>query len=259
MKILLTVSYVGTDYFGYQLQGEAPTVALMLNKAAKALCGFECKITGCSRTDSGVHAIGYRLTLEPASENDKIPVPVDKIPLAMNTILPPDISVIQAIEVSDDFHPRYSVVKKEYVYKIHASRIRSPFLNKRVLEYGRDIDMDGIEKMKSAASHFIGKHDFSAFMASGSQIEDAVRTVYESYITVDGDIIEYHVCADGFLYNMVRIMVGTLLDVSRGRICADEIPNIIESKERSRAGHTAPPEGLYLKHVYYPFDLSKTI
>ncbi len=256
MKILLTVSYVGTAYCGYQLQGEVPTVALMLNKAARAVCGFDCKITGCSRTDSGVHATGYRATLEPASENDKIPVPVDKIPIAMNTALPSDISVRDAYTVPDSFHPRYNVLKKEYVYKIRAERIRDPFLCKRVLEYGREISRADIEKMKAAAAHFVGKHDFSAFMASGSKIENTVRTVYESYITVNGSIIEYHVCADGFLYNMVRIIAGTLLDVSRGRIKVEDIPDIIESGDRGRAGHTAPPEGLYLERVYYP-DMSQ--
>ena len=254
MKILLTVAYVGTNYFGYQLQGEAPTVALMLNKAARAVFGFDCKITGCSRTDSGVHAIGYRVTVESADENNKITVPVDKIPIAMNTALPSDISVTDATEVPDSFHPRYSVMKKRYVYKIRASKLRDPFLHKRVLEYGREIDKDAIEKMSIAAEHYIGKHDFSAFMASGSQIEDATRTVHESYITVNGDIIEFRVCADGFLYNMVRIMVGTLLDVAKGKIKAEDIPCIIESLDRKKAGFTAPPDGLYLERVFYPFD-----
>ena len=255
MKILLTIAYVGTNYCGYQLQGEAPTVALMLNRAARSVFGFDCKITGCSRTDSGVHAIGYRATLESASENHKITAPVDKIPIAMNTALPSDISVTDAMEVPDSFHPRYSVVKKRYLYKIRASRLRDPFSHKRVLEYGREIDASAVEKMKIACAHYIGKHDFSSFMASGSRIEDATRTVYESYITVSGDIIEFHVCADGFLYNMVRIMVGTLLDVSRGKIRAEDIPSIIESRDRKRAGHTAPPDGLYLKRVFYPFEI----
>ena len=254
MKILLTVSYIGTNYCGYQLQGEKPTVALMLNKAARSLFGFDCRITGCSRTDSGVHATGYRATLESASENDKITVPVDKIPLAMNTVLPSDIAVTDAALVSDSFHPRYSVLRKSYVYKIHASRVRDPFLHKRAMELGREIDATSLEVMRKAASHFVGKHDFSAFMASGSQIEDATRTVFESYVTANGDIIEFHVCADGFLYNMVRIMAGTLLDVSRGRIRAEDIPDIIASGDRQRAGYTAPPEGLYLERVFYESD-----
>ena len=255
MKILLTVAYVGTNYCGYQLQGDAPTVALMLNKAARAVFGFDCKITGCSRTDSGVHATGYRATIESADENNKISVPVDKIPIALNTALPSDISITDAIEVPCDFHPRYSVVKKRYVYKIRVGKLRDPFLHKRVLEYGREIDEDAIEKMRAAAEHYIGKHDFSAFMASGSQIEDTTRTVYESYITVNGDLIEFRVCADGFLYNMVRIMVGTLLDVARRKIKAEDIPAVIESGDRKNAGFTAPPDGLYLERVFYPFEI----
>ena len=255
MKILLTVAYVGTNYCGYQLQGEAPTVALMLNKAAKAVFGFDCKITGCSRKDSGVHATGYRATVESADENRKITVPVDKIPIALNTALPSDISITDAIEVPCDFHPRYNVVKKRYVYKIRACKLRDPFLHKRVLEYGREIDASAIEKMRVAAELYIGKHDFSAFMASGSQIEDATRTVYESHITVNGDIIEFHVCADGFLYNMVRIMAGTLLDVAKGKIKVESITAIIKSGDRKKAGFTAPPDGLYLERVFYPFEI----
>ena len=145
-KVLLTVSYNGHAYFGYQLQNDKPTIALMLNKAAKEAFGFECNVTGCSRTDSGVHALGFCLTVEPKNEEDKITVPIDKIPIAMNIKLPPDIAVLSAKEVSSEFHPRYDVIKKEYVYKIHASRIKNPFYENLALEYGREISDEGIEK-----------------------------------------------------------------------------------------------------------------
>ncbi|MBQ9744847.1 MAG: tRNA pseudouridine(38-40) synthase TruA [Clostridia bacterium] len=251
MKILLKISYVGTAYCGYQLQGEKPTVALMLNRAAKKVFGFECNVTGCSRTDSGVHALGYCLTVDPVDEKNEITVPLDKIPLAMNTALPRDISVLCATWVPDDFHPRYSVIKKEYIYRIRAGEIRDPFLDGRVMELGRNIDTLSIENMKKAQEHFIGRHDFSAFMASGSSVKDTVRTVYDSEITVKDNIIEYRISADGFLYNMVRIIVGTLLDVGKGKIKPEDLPDIISSKDRSRAGQTAKAEGLYLNRVFY--------
>ena len=251
MKVLLTISYNGAAYCGYQLQGEAPTVALMMNKAVKRVFGFDCNVTGCSRTDSGVHALGYCLTVDPVSENNKITVPLDKIPTALNTVLPKDISVLSAREVDSSFHPRYSVVKKEYVYKIRANEIRDPFLNGRVYELGKGINTLNTEEMKRAAKHFIGSHDFSAFMAQGSKITDTVREIYDSNITVCGDIIEYRVSANGFLYNMVRIIVGTLLDVGRGKIKSEDIPEIIKSQKRENAGQTARPEGLYLNRVFY--------
>ncbi len=251
MKILLTISYNGAAYCGYQLQGDKPTVALMLNRAVNKAFGFECNVTGCSRTDSGVHALGYCLTVDPVSESDEITVPVSKIPTALNTVLPKDISVLSAREVDASFHPRYDVKMKEYVYKIRVNEIRDPFLDGRVYEYGRGIDTLNIENMKRAAGHFIGTHDFSAFMAQGSKITDTVREIYDSKLTVNGDIIEYRVRGNGFLYNMVRIIVGTLLEVGKGKIRAEDIPAIIESRDRKSAGQTARPEGLYLNRVFY--------
>jgi tRNA pseudouridine38-40 synthase len=251
MKILLTISYVGTNYQGYQLQGEKPTVSLMLNRAVKQAFGIECNVTGCSRTDSGVHATGYCATVEPKNKSDKITVPLEKIPLTLNLALPNDIAVLSAESVSDDFHARYNVLKKEYVYKIRASEIRNPFLDKKVLEYGRKISNEAFEQMQEAASRYVGTHHFDAFMSSGSKIEDTQRTVFESYLTREGENIEFHILADGFLYNMVRIMVGTLLDVEKGKISPSEIYEIIASRDRKRAGTTAKPDGLYLHKIFY--------
>ncbi len=253
MKILLTVSYVGTEYFGYQLQEDKPTVALMLNKAVKKTFGFDCNVTGCSRTDSGVHANGYCLTVDPVSEKDVITVPLDKIPIALNTALPKDICVLSAREVPVSFHPRYDVVKKEYVYRIRVGEIRDPFLCDKVMELSKKEEAISVEKMKKAAQHFVGTYDFSSFMASGSKIKDTTRTVYESEITKNGSIIEYRVSANGFLYNMVRIMVGTLIEIGLGKKDSDSIPEIIASRNRKNAGKTAPPEGLYLNKVFYNF------
>ena len=250
-KVLLTIAYNGHAYFGYQLQNDKPTVALMLNKAAKEAFGFECNVTGCSRTDSGVHALGFCLTVEPKNEQDEITVPVDKVPIAMNIKLPPDIAVLSAKEVEKDFHPRYDVIKKEYVYKIHASRIKNPFYENLALEYGREISDESIEKMTQGAEFFIGTHKFDAFMSVGSKIEDTERTVYEARVERNGDLVEFTVVADGFLYNMVRIMVGTLLWIDSGKILPQDVKAIVSSRKRENAGFTAPSQGLYLKKIYY--------
>jgi len=250
-KVLLTIAYNGRAYHGYQLQPELPTVALMLNKAVGEAFGFECNVTGCSRTDAGVHALGFCATAEPRNKEDEITVPVEKIPIAVNMKLPADISVLKAREVNVDFHPRYDAKSKQYVYKIHASRIKNPFYEGLALEYGREISREGIERMNMAAKHFLGTHYFDAFMAQGSQIEDTKRTVFEARVEQNGDLIEFTVSADGFLYNMVRIMVGTLLRVEQGKLEPSEISSIIESKNRESAGFTAKPCGLYLKKVFY--------
>ncbi len=251
MKILLTISYVGTNYAGYQLQADKPTIALMLNRATKKAFGVDCNVTGCSRTDKGVHALGFCATIEPKNKDENLTIPLDKIPVAMNSSLPDDISVISAKIVSDDFHPRYNVVKKKYIYKIRTNPIKDPFLAGRVLEYGKNISDEAFERMQIGAKLFEGTHKFDAFMSTGSKIEDTTRTVFKSYLTRKGDIVEFHVVADGFLYNMVRIMVGTLLAIERGKINETTVPWIISLKDRKNAGPTAKPDGLYLKKVYY--------
>lgn len=252
-KVLLTIAYNGRAYHGYQLQPDLPTVASVLNTAIAEAFGFECNVTGCSRTDAGVHALGFCATAEPKNEADEITVPVEKVPIAINMKLPADVSVLSAKEVGADFHPRYDVKWKQYVYKIHASRIKNPFYDGLALEYGREISDEGIEKMNLAAKSFLGTHRFDAFMAQGSQIEDTERTVFEAKVERNGDLVEFTVSADGFLYNMVRIMVGTLLWVERGRISPDDISAIIESQNRERAGATAKPDGLYLKTICYDY------
>lgn len=250
-KVLLTVAYSGKNYCGYQLQPDKPTVACEMNRAAREAFGFECNVTGASRTDSGVHALGFALTVEPKNEGDEITVPLDKIPIAMNIKLPNDISVLEAKEVPLDFHPRYSAHKKRYVYKIHAKSVRNPFYDGYALEYGREITDSELEKMNQAATQFIGTHHFDAFMSVGSKVEDTKRTVYESYVRRNGEFVEFVVTADGFLYNMVRIMVGTLLSVREGRIDPLTISGIIESKKRENAGFTAKADGLYLEKIFY--------
>lgn len=252
MKILLTLSYIGTDFCGYQVQKNARTVQGELNAAARALFGYECDITGCSRTDAGVHANTFCAAVTKKGESLlNTHISSDRIPAAMNAHLPSDISVVSAEWVNDEFHPRYDVKYKEYIYKIYNRPTRNPFFEGRAWHIPYVIDENAIEKMNRAAQFYIGSHDFSAFMASGSSVESTVRDVKYAEVTKNGDEILFKVAADGFLYNMVRIMTGTLVAVAQGKISPDDIPSIIDSKDRQRAGMTAAAEGLYLNRVVY--------
>lgn len=221
----------------------------MLTSAAEQLFGFPCDVTGCSRTDSGVHAKGFCATVSRRGQKDlPTTVPTDKIARAINTFLPEDISVFSAEAVDDDFHARYDVKYKEYVYLIHTRIERDAFLSDRALHLPKVLDTDA---MNRAAQHFVGKHDFAAFMAQGSKIVDTVRTVNKAEVMRDGDIVTFRVCADGFLYNMVRIMVGTLISVGEGKLKPDDIAGIIDGRDRQKAGVTAAACGLYLNKVIY--------
>jgi tRNA pseudouridine38-40 synthase len=245
---LLTLRYDGRNFCGYQIQltadGEKRTVGGELKKAILSVFGAVEKLSGCSRTDSGVHSTGYCVSF---SSEKKLPE--DVVVRALNAKLPRDISVMTCRYVSDDFHARYSVVSKKYEYRIYSSPVRDPFKEGLWLHYPYKIDED---LLKNAAKGFIGEHDFRSFMASGSKITDTVRTVYDTdFYSVGENEFIYSVSADGFLYNMVRIMVGTLLDIQSGKIAADSVPSIINCKDRSFAGHTAPPDGLYLCEVRY--------
>ena len=252
MKILLHLSYLGTNYCGYQVQPNGVTIQQKLNEAAKQLFGYDCDIVGCSRTDSGVHANEFCATVTKKKENALYTnIPTDKIPQAMTHWLPEDICVFAAEEVEDDFHPRYDVKYKEYVYKIWNFPVRDPFTQGRAWHCPKRIDDEGLERMKRAAACYIGKKDFCSFMAADSKVEDTVREVFEAEIGREGELITFRVRADGFLYNMVRIFVGTLVDVAYGKIEPEDIPKIIKQKDRRAAGSTAPPHGLYLNKVSY--------
>ena len=252
MKILLKISFLGTNYCGYQVQPNGVTVQQKLNEAAKQLFGYDCDIVGCSRTDSGVHANEFCVAVTKKKESFlETTVPTNKIPQALSVRLPEDISVISAQEVLDSFHPRYDVKYKEYVYQIWNAHSRNPFLADRSWHCPKTIDDAGFENMRLAAAKLVGKHDFSSYMAADSKIKDTVRTVYAAELARDGDLIKFRVSADGFLYNMVRIFVGTLVDVGYGRISVEDIDKITEACDRSRAGSTAPPQGLFLNRVVY--------
>ena len=252
MKLLLTFSYLGTDFRGYQVQSNCRTVQGELNAASKSLFGFDCDVTGCSRTDAGVHANRFCATVtRKGADSLETQIALARIPAALNAHLPRDLSCKAAEWVDAEFHPRYDVVYKEYCYRIFNSPVRDPFEEGRAWHIPYPFDDATVEKMNLAASHYVGEHEFSAFMASGSTVESTVRLVHHARVEKQGDVITFTVAANGFLYNMVRIMTGTLVAVAQGKIEPDEIPKIIASLDRKNAGMTAPAEGLYLNRVVY--------
>lgn len=252
MKILLTLSYLGTNFCGYQVQPNARTVQGELNHAARSLFGVDCDVTGCSRTDTGVHANTFCATVtEKGKGSIETGIDISKIPVALNAHLPEDISVKNAEWVSNEFHPRYDVKYKEYVYRIYNSPTRDPMESGRSWHFPYLLTSQDVEKMDLAASKYVGRYDFSAFMASGSTVESTVRNVVAAKVVKNGNVIEFTVSADGFLYNMVRIMTGTLIGVAQGKIDPEAIPDIIGSRDRKNAGMTAPAQGLYLNKVVY--------
>ena len=249
---MLRVAFLGTNYAGYQVQKNGNTVQNELNKATEALLGFPCDIVGCSRTDSGVHARDFCCTVTKKGESSLVTsLPAERFPRAICNLLPEDIGVFSAKWVEDDFHPRYDVKYKEYVYRIWNRAERDPFTVGQTSGERIVIDDEGFRRMQNAARDYVGTHDFTSFMAAGSTVSTTVRTVQYASVTRDGDMITFAVAADGFLYNMVRIMAGTLIDIAHGRIKEDAIPEILEKKNRAAAGFTAPPQGLCLNKVVY--------
>lgn len=247
MKYFAKIKYLGTAFHGFQVQPGLRTVQGELNNALNQAFGLPCKVTGCSRTDAGVHANEFCLTVECEGGT----IPADKLPIAVARFLPTDLSLFYAEECDNAFHPRYDVREKEYLYRIINRPIYDPFEFGRAWFLSRPVSDEGLLLMQSAAKLFIGRYDFSTFMSEGSDVEDTVRTVTALSVERNGDLIEIRISADGFLYNMVRIIVGTLTEVAFGRISPDDIVDIINSHDRSRAGMTAPAEGLYLNKVVY--------
>lgn len=206
-------------------------------------------VTGCSRTDSGVHADGFALTV--ALPDGSLPVPPEKLPLALAPYMPPDLSLYRAHAVADGFHPRYDAKGKEYRYSILAVPVANPFYKDRAWQVYYPFLPDALARMNRAAKHLVGTHDFSAFRAEGSPTKSPVRTLFDCHVEKNGDLYTVSVTGDGFLYNMVRIITGTLLAVATGRIAPDAVEEILLSCNRTRSGATAPPEGLCLARVFY--------
>ena len=247
MKYFAKIKYLGTNFHGFQVQPEKRTVQGELCAALRLATGFPCKVTGCSRTDAGVHANEFCITVDCPEAT----IPADKLPVAVARFMPTDLSLYYAAEASDDFHPRYDVVSKEYLYKIKNERVYDPFYYGRAWFLPKPIDDEHITKMQIAAGHIVGQKDFSSFMSPGSDITDTVRNVFYVKVEKKGTNIDVRICADGFLYNMVRIIVGTLIEVAYDRMSPEEIISVIESHDRRNAGMTAPPDGLYLNKVSY--------
>ena len=243
MKVLLTVAYDGSSYYGWQIQKDFVTVQQKVEEALSALLKKKVEVRGASRTDTGVHAMAQGVVF-----NEEMTIPVAKLPYAINSFLPDDIVVTGAREVDEYFHPQYSVIDKTYEYKILNAEFKNPKLIKYTdfVRYKLDID-----KMKEACKYFVGEHDFKAFCASGSTAKTTVRTIYSLEVEKQKDIICIRVCGSGFLYNMVRILAGTLVYVGLGKIKPCEIEDIIKSKNRARAGKTLVPNGLTLVEVNY--------
>lgn len=246
MKILIRLAYDGRNYCGWQVQKNGVSVQGEMCRAAAQVYGDGVKVTGCSRTDSGVHAREYYCTVETPFGAPAIPE--NRVPTALNRYLSEDITVFSAKAVEDGFHARYDVKEKTYEYVFDNGEQRNPFLFGRAWHIPKRLDE---EKMDLAAKGFVGEYDFSSFMASGSKVTDTVRRVSSAEVVREGDKVIFRVTANGFLYNMVRIMAGTLRDVSIGKIAAEDIRNIILKCDRKAAGITAPPMGLYLKKVVY--------
>ncbi len=242
-RVLLTISYDGTAYHGWQVQPNGITVQETVQDALEKLLGERPSLTGCSRTDAGVHARMFCAHLD-CQDN----IPESAFLRGLNSILPNDIAVYGYKEVSPNFHARYNSKGKNYIYRFYESKITDPFLSRYALRVENPLDID---RMNGFCKGLVGKHDFAPFSSAKRTVEDTVRTVYECCMTVDNGLPALSVTADGFLYNMVRIIVGTALSVSAGGLKSDCYNEIFNSGLRQEAGQTAPAEGLFLNKVFY--------
>lgn len=243
-NLLFTLRYDGSAFHGWQIQNNAVTVQEVFQNSVRSVLGECPDIKGCSRTDSGVHANMFCVSMKTSHS-----IPCERLMMAVNNFLPESVAVTDIREVPLDFHARYSAKGKRYVYKVHNSAVRDPFLSGRVYRLYKHIDE---ELLNTASEAFVGRHDFTSFCTLDKREKgDFTRTVSEFKVTRDGDMVYFTVTADGFLYNMVRIMVGTLLAINMGTIRADAIDEILSQCDRSFAGPTAPAQGLYLDEVFY--------
>lgn len=240
-RIMLTVAYDGTDFHGWQAQPGVRTVEGELNRVLSEWLNDDISVIGASRTDTGVHALGNLAVFDM-----EISIPTDKIAYALNTKLPSDVKVQKAEEVAPDFHPRHCESRKTYEYRFYAAKYPMP-LARRFTSYTY-LEPD-VERMRQGARYLIGEHDFKSFCCVRTQAESTVRTIYDISVVKEGPEIIIRIQGNGFLYNMVRIIAGTLLDVGTGRWEPAYVKEMLEAEERSAAGPTAPPEGLCLCSV----------
>ena len=242
-NISLVFSYDGSDFSGWQVQPGLRTIQETIENALETILKKKLRIQGAGRTDAGVHAFG-----QVASFYSDSSIPEDALLRAINSLLPDDIAAIDVQNVGPDFHPRYSAKSKTYMYAINTAPVRNPMFSRYVLHIKEDLN---IEAMKNAANLFLGEHDFASFMGVGTPVKSTIRIVMESAVFVRGDMLYYAIKGNGFLKHMVRNIVGTLLDVGKEKTDPLDINRIIESRTRSEAGPTAPPQGLYLLSVEY--------
>ncbi len=245
-NLKVMIAYRGTKYHGFQRQSNAVTVQETLEKHLSKVLNEPISITGCSRTDMGVHANQFCFNVKTNSV-----IPCRNFVRGVNGELPDDISILSCEEASPEFHARFDCKGKEYIYKIHCSESKNPFASDLMLHYRRPFNEDAV---REAAKHFVGTHDFSSFCADCTNVSTTVRTIYSFDIKKYEDAVIMLVKGDGFLYNMIRIMVGTLLDVNENRFSADDIPDIVRARDRLKAGRTAMAHGLYLNRVFYRKD-----
>ena len=246
-NIALKLMYNGTAYHGWQVQKTVSSVCETMEKGLSKVCGGNVKLVGCGRTDAGVHAEQYIANFHTESR-----IPVERLPFAINTHTPEDIVVREALEVADDFNAILSCQKKEYTYRIYNSRLGNAFYVDRAWFYPKHLDES---VMQRAASQFVGTHDFRAVRSVGTETRTTVRTVHYFQVERKGELIECRVCADGFLYNMVRAMVGTVVYAAEGKLAPEDIPAILDSGNRTLAGPTVPPGGLYMTRLWYDEDV----
>ncbi|MBR7071313.1 MAG: tRNA pseudouridine(38-40) synthase TruA [Clostridia bacterium] len=242
-RVLLTLSFDGTAYHGWQVQENAVTVQETLQNGLESLLGVRPSVTGCSRTDAGVHARQFCCHLDCDDA-----IPKEAFLRGLNSILPKDIAVTDYREVASDFHARYHCKGKNYRYKMYVGAIHDPFLKNYALRLDQPLDL---ERCQQFCAGLVGTHDFAPFSSAGRSVTDTVRTVSACNIIENKRGFELSVSADGFLYNMVRIIVGTAIAVSQGRRSPNCAKEIFALGKRELAGETAPPQGLYLNQVFY--------
>ncbi|MBR5584265.1 MAG: tRNA pseudouridine(38-40) synthase TruA [Lachnospiraceae bacterium] len=243
-RIKLVTAYDGTNYHGSQIQNNGETIEGVLKMELSSLLKEEVQIIGASRTDAGVHARGNVFVFDTESR-----IPSDKFTYALNARLPEDIRIQDSEEVPLDFHPRHQDTVKTYEYRVLNRKLPLPEYR---LHAHFTYETLNIERMQLACKYFIGEHDFASFCAAGSQVESTVREIYDLHVKKEGDLVTISVTGNGFLYNMVRIIAGTLLKVGSGHFAPEDMEKIIEGKDRSLAGPTAPAKGLTLVEIRYP-------
>lgn len=242
-NLLLTLAYNGAAYHGWQRQNNAYTVQQAVEESLSALLSENVTVNGCSRTDAGVHAKTYCLTF-----GTETSIPPLGLIIGLNDKLPDDIAVRECREMPEGFHARFDCKGKEYMYIVHNSAVKDPFYKDTAMRWRYPIDAGLLDR---EAKDFIGEHDFKAFCSADCDKENTTREIYSFDVRRDGELVRFTVAGSGFLYNMVRIMVGTLLYIGEGKIERGSIPRLIASRDRTLAGKTVEPQGLYLNKVFY--------